>query len=74
VNAADIQDKVDTIKDHLGEITTHLPTASFQVDLIEPNRPELVSGAVPDTKRIIAQQLFRDTFPWCLITVFDLEA
>ena len=71
LNAKNIEDKEDMICDHLGEIKTKLPSAFFQVDLIEPNRPELAQNAVLGAQKIIEQKLIKDSFPWCLVTIFE---
>lgn len=67
----DIDFKEERIQDRLGEIRTTPPTASFQVDLIEPgsNNHNLVHDAVIDTSKIIKQDLIRDSYPWCLVTI-----
>ena len=68
-NARSFEHRVDVISDHLGTMETPLPTASFQVDLVEPNRHELIKLAVLEPDRIIAQVLVQATFPWCLVTI-----
>lgn len=71
VDSISIKEKVDVIRDHLGEVKSQLPTASFQIDLIEPNRKDLLGHVVLDSQRVIKQKLFTVSFPWCLITIFE---
>ncbi len=71
IRAEEIKYKVDIVCDHIGEVETPLPTAFFQVDLIEPNRIELIENAVFKANNIIEQKLIKDSFPWCLVSVFE---
>lgn len=71
INSSLIKDKVDLIQDQLGEIRTQLPTASFQVEMIEPDRYDLVKEVLKSSQRIIKKKLFTNSFPWCLIVVND---
>lgn len=71
IRAEDLKYKVDTVCDHMGEVETPLPTAFFQVDLIEPNRLDLTENAVFKANKIIEQKLIKDSFPWCLVSIFE---
>lgn len=71
INAKELKDKVDIVCDHMGEVKTPLPTAFFQVDLIEPNRHDLTENAVFKANKLIEQKLIKDSFPWCLVSIFE---
>lgn len=71
INAEELKDKVDIVCDHMGEVKTPLPTAFFQVDLIEPNRHDLTENAVFKANKLIEQKLIKDSFPWCLVSIFE---
>jgi len=71
INAEEIKEKVGIVCDHMGKVKTPLPTAFFQVDLIEPNSPDLIDNAVFNAKKLIEQKLIKDSFPWCLVSIFE---
>lgn len=73
IGSEDIREEYEVMTDPLGEVKTLLSTACFQVDLLEPNRYDLVPRTVANSARIIRRELIKETFPWCLITIFDEE-
>ena len=64
-----LKEKYDLITDRFGDVRTQMPTASFQIDLIEPNRADLIPAVTPERSRVIVQKLIDDTSPWLLISV-----
>jgi len=69
IPANDIGYKEEIISDKLGSVTTELPTASFQIDFIEPGRRDLINKALNKFQVPITQQLFTQTYPWCLVSI-----
>ena len=74
INADDIGEKVEALRDNLGEFETHYILSSFQVDLLEPGfdpsiipRPEDLLRS--EHERVLVSELIKETLPWCLITV-----
>ena len=66
------EEEFDEITDGLGTFRSIKNiNLSLQVDLLQPQRYDLVGKTLPNPKRIIHEQLIEQTFPWCLITIFE---
>ncbi len=66
------EEEFDEMTDELGTFRSIKNiNLSLQVDLLQPQRYDLVGKTLPNPKRIIHEQLIEQTFPWCLITIFE---
>lgn len=68
-DAADIELREEWLQDSQGTIHNQIPTACFQIDLVEPKEADLIKDPTLTVQTIVRQELIKDTFPWCLITI-----
>ncbi|MGB2695724.1 MAG: hypothetical protein WBD55_11150 [Dehalococcoidia bacterium] len=70
VSAAGLAEKCDVMEDRFGEVKTQLPTAAFQIDILEPKRPDIIAQLVSGRSEIICQELVDFMTLGLVITVF----